>query len=187
MEVLKKKSEKKPKVFFDMDGVLNVWELGEHISTVAAPGYMRNRRPIESMIRASKILADNGYEVWIASAVLPYEYSVPDKQYWIRKYCPWFEESHQIFMPYGTDKSRSLDGLVTPGDVFLDDYTSNLRDLHGAFGGSLECIKVLNGINDTNHSWTGHRVSVYSDAESIAAAVVGFSIVGYLKEGKAND
>lgn len=177
----------KGKIFFDMDGVLNVWELGEHISTVAAPGYMRNRRPIDSMLQSSKILADHGYEVWIASAVLPYEHSIPDKQYWIRKYCPWFEEDHQIFVPYGSDKSESLRGLVSSGDVFLDDYTSNLSDLHKAFGDQLECVKVLNGINDTNHSWTGHRVSVYSDAESIAAAVVGFSIVGCLKKENKND
>lgn len=171
MEELKRK----PRIFFDMDGVLNVWEANTHIDVVAAPGYMQTRKPIDSMVEASKLLSEAGFEVWIASAVLPYEYSIPDKKFWIKEHCPWFTEDRQIFIPYGTDKAESLRGLVDRGDVFLDDYTANLRDLQNAFGIRMECVKVLNGINDTNHSWKGKRISIYSSAQDIAESITDMS------------
>lgn len=165
-----------PRVFFDMDGVLNVWEANTHMDIVTAPGYMRTRKPIESMVKASKMLSKAGFEVWIASAVLPYEHSIPDKKFWIREHCPWFTENRQVFIPYGTDKAKSLRDLVDYGDVFLDDYTANLRDLQNAFGKQMECVKVLNGINDTNHSWKGKRISIYSDAQHIAESIADMSV-----------
>lgn len=165
------------RIFFDMDGVLNVWELGTHIDVVSEPGYMRFRDPIRPMLSASRLLAEAGYEVWVASAVLPYEHTIPDKKYWIRENCPWFTEDHQIFIPYGTNKAKYLLDYVEAGDVFLDDYTQNLIDLHSAFRDKLECIKVLNGINDTRHSWNGKRISIYSDAESIAESIAAISLL----------
>lgn len=169
-------NKRAPRFFFDMDGVLNVWEANTHMDIVTAPGYMRTRKPIESMVKASKLLSKAGFEVWIASAVLPYEHSIPDKKFWIRQHCPWFTEDRQVFIPYGTDKAKSLRDLVDYGDVFLDDYTANLRDLQNAFGKQMECVKVLNGINDTNHSWKGKRISIYSDAQHIAESIADMSV-----------
>lgn len=171
-----KKWKRPHRIFFDMDGVLNVWEANTHMDVVAAPGYMRARKPIESMVKASKLLSKAGFEVWIASAVLPYKHSIPDKKFWIRQHCPWFTEDRQVFIPYGTDKAKSLRDLVDYGDVFLDDYTANLRDLQNAFGKQMECVKVLNGINDTNHSWKGKRISIYSDAQHIAESIADMSV-----------
>lgn len=164
------------KVFFDMDGVLNVWEVGTHIDVVAAPGYMKRREPIRSMVEASRLLSEKGYEVWVASAVLPYEHSIPDKKYWLEQYCPWIPDGRQIFIPYGTEKSKILQKNVdiSSGDVFLDDYTQNLEDLRQA-SLSLECVKVLNGINDTHHSWDGSRISIYSSPENIAKSIAAMS------------
>lgn len=168
-------NKRAPRIFFDMDGVLNVWEANTHMDIVTAPGYMRTRKPIESIVKASKLLSKAGFEVWIASAVLPYKHSIPDKKFWIRQHCPWFTEDRQVFIPYGTDKAKSLRDLVDYGDVFLDDYTANLRDLQNAFGKQMECVKVLNGINDTNHSWKGKRISIYSDAQHIAESIADMS------------
>lgn len=172
------------KIFFDMDGVLNIWETGAHMDVVTAPGYMRTRKPIQSMIEASERLSDAGFEVWIASAVLPYPHSVPDKKFWISNHCPWFADDRQIFIPYGTDKSRSIHGLIQNGDVFLDDYTANLRELNRTFGERLECVKVLNGINDTHHSWKGKRISVYSDAQNIAESIAAIAAAAGNKNGR---
>ena len=108
--------------------------------------------------------------------MLPYKHSIPDKKFWIRQHCPWFTEDRQVFIPYGTDKAKSLRDLVDYGDVFLDDYTANLRDLQNAFGKQMECVKVLNGINDTNHSWKGKRISIYSDAQHIAESIADMSV-----------
>ena len=168
-------NKRAPRIFFDMDGVLNVWEANTHMDIVTAPGYMRTRKPIDSMVKASKLLSKAGFEVWIASAVLPYKHSIPDKKFWIRQHCPWFTEDRQVFIPYGTDKAKSLRNLVDHGDVFLDDYTANLRDLQSAFGKQMECVKVLNGINDTNHSWKGKRISIYSNAQHIAESIAEMS------------
>lgn len=175
----KKKSQgkngRKPRIFFDMDGVLNVWELGTHIDVVTAPGYMKQRKPIESIVEASRMLYLCGYECWIASAVLPYDYSIPDKNYWIEKNCPWFSQSRRIYIPYGSNKANKMQGKVMPGDVFLDDYTQNLLDLRKAFSTNLECIKVLNGINDSKHTWDGKRISIYSEPVEIAESIIAFS------------
>ena len=172
------------KVFFDMDGTLNVWEMGEHIDVVSAPGYMRNRKPIASMVEASRILSEEGYDVWIASAVLPYEHSIPDKDYWLDKHCPWIPKENRIYMQFGTKKSDALKGLICPGDVFLDDYTPNLEDLQKHFADTgLVCVKVLNGINDTNHSWQGKRLSIASEPKSIAETIEAFSILKRMSSG----
>lgn len=171
----KNKKERKPRIFFDMDGVLNVWELGTHIDIVAAPGYMRQRTPIESIVAASKILHLCGYECWIASAVLPFEHSIPDKNYWVERHCPWFEENRRIYIPYGSNKASKMQRKILPGDVFLDDYTQNLLDLRKTFNTDLECIKVLNGINDSKHTWNGKRISIYSEPTEIAESIIAFS------------
>lgn len=171
----KNKKERKPRIFFDMDGTLNVWELGTHIDVVSAPGYMRTRKPIESIVAASKMLHLLGYECWIVSAILPFEYSIPDKNYWVDQYCPWFEKDRRIYIPYGSNKANKMYGNVLPGDVFLDDYTQNLMDLREAFASNLECIKVLNGINDSRHTWNGKRISIYSEPEEIADSIIAFS------------
>lgn len=177
--------ERKRRIFFDMDGTLNEWTLGDHIDKVSEPGYMRERIPIKSVVEASLLLEAFGYEVWIASAVLPFEHSVPDKDYWLDKVCPWIAKEHRVYMPYGTNKADALADLVDAGDVFLDDYTPNLIDLDKRF--SLEgvvCVKILNGINDTNHSWKGKRISIYSDAESIFDTITAFSKQASLPETK---
>ena len=172
------------KVFFDMDGTLNVWEMGEHIDVVSAPGYMRNRKPIASMVEASRILSEEGYDVWIASAVLPYEHSIPDKDYWLDKHCPWIPKENRIYMQFGTKKSDALKDLIRPGDVFLDDYTPNLEDLQKHFADvGLVCVKVLNGINDTNRSWQGKRMSIASGSKSITETIEAFSIQKRLSFG----
>lgn len=163
------------RVFFDMDGTLNVWALGDHIDKVSAPGYMRTRTPIDNMVEASRLLHKAGIEVWILSSVLPYEHSMPDKDYWIDKHCPWFLPDQRIYTPYGTNKADFLQGVAGPGDVFLDDYTANLKEVEGVFGEDLVCVKVLNGINDTNHSWHGRRISVFSDAETLAKTIMVFA------------
>ena len=166
------------KVFFDMDGTLNVWALGDHIDEVSAPGYMRSRTPIDTTIEASRLLHEMGLEVWIVSAVLPYSHSVPDKNHWIEQHCPWISRDHRRFPFFGENKAFAMEGLAEPGDVFLDDYTANLEALERTLGDRLTCVKVLNGINDTHHSWHGKRISIFSDAEAIAETVEAFSMAG---------
>lgn len=166
------------KIIFDMDGTLNYWDTNAHISKVAAPGYMRERKPIPSMVNATKLLLDWGYEVWIASSVLPYEHAIPDKNFWLDNVMPWISEENRLFIPYGKNKATALKSIVETGDIFVDDYTENLIAVNDALCMTgLTCVKAVNDINDTHHSWPGKRVSVYSEARSIAETLEGFSLV----------
>lgn len=160
----------KNKVFFDMDGTLNVWERGESFENVCAPGYMRDRIPLGSIVQLSNLLQDAGVSVWIASSVLPYAHSVSDKDYWIEKHCPWIPKAHRIYIPYGENKSKELAKYVQPGDIIIDDYTKNLEDLQSING--LICIKCVNGVNDTKHTWKGERISAFADPQLLCCFVL---------------
>lgn len=159
--------QEKRRIFFDMDGTLNVFESAKHLDEVSKPGYMKERTPIENMVEAARILSEQ-YEVWTASAVLPYNHSVPDKDYWLDKEMPFIPKDHRIYIPYGTDKGKALEPYIREGDIFIDDYSANLKSVSSYYKGKVSCIKCCNGINDTNHSWIGHRISIYSAPEVIA-------------------
>lgn len=171
----------KRKIFFDMDGTLTVFAKGDGMDLVTSPGYAKNREYVWPMIDAAYLLANYyGFEPWIASAVLPYSYSIPDKDYWI-DHCPGHNlgtlipKNHRVYIPYGTNKAEHLAEVAVPGDVFIDDFTQNLVHVHDYFDGRVTCIKVLNGINDTHHSWSGARISAFSDAETIALTIAGIA------------
>lgn len=165
------------KIIFDMDGTLNYWDPNAHISKVAAPGYMRERKPIRNMVDASRLLLEWGFEQWIASSVLPYKHAIPDKNFWIDHVMPWVPEDQRIFIPYGSNKALVLKDVAEVGDVFVDDYTENLYAVDESLRGKgLTCVKAVNDINDTHHSWCGLRVSIYSDTLSIAETLEAFSL-----------
>lgn len=155
------------RIFFDMDGTLNVFESAKHLDEVSKPGYMKERTPIENMVEAARLLSEQ-YDVWTASAVLPYDYSVPDKDYWLDKEMPFIPKDHRVYIPYGTDKGKALKPYIREGDIFIDDYSANLKAVSSYYKGRVSCIKCCNGINDTNHSWMGHRISIFSAPEVIA-------------------
>lgn len=160
---------RKTRIFFDMDGTLNQWESWRSLDEVSAPEYNRYLTPQENVINAAKLLSGR-FETWIASAVFPYEFIIPDKNYWNDNCVSFIPKEHRIYIPYGTNKSDYLKQVANPGDVLVDDYTQNLMDAEsiGMIG-----VKCLNGINDTHHSWKGARISIYSDPASIAAAITG--------------
>ena len=154
-----------------MDGTLAQWESWRSLDEVSAPTYNRYLTPQANIVGAAKLLTGL-YEIWIASAVFPYEYVIPDKDFWNDKCVSFIPKEHRIYIPYGTNKSEYLSHVARPGDILVDDYTPNLLDAKsiGMIG-----VKCLNGINDTHHSWKGARISIYSDPASIAASIIGLS------------
>lgn len=158
------------KVFFDLDGTLNVFEKVS-FEEVCRPGYMKYRKPHKQMIECAKLLYDAGYDVWIASAVLPYEYSVPDKNYWVDKYLPFIPRERRLYIPYGENKAWHIREVAGDGDIFVDDFTKNLNELSSVPG--LVNVKCVNGINDTNGTWQGRRVYAWDSAESIMKDLFG--------------
>lgn len=160
----------KRKIFFDMDGTLNVFEKVS-FEEVCRPGYMKYRKPHEQMIECARLLFENGYDVWIASAVLPYEYSIPDKNYWVDKYLPFIPMSKRLYIPYGENKAWHIREVADARDIFIDDFTKNLVELAAVPG--LEPIKCINGINDTRKSWKGRRVCAWDNSYAIMKQILG--------------
>lgn len=165
---------RKTRIFFDMDGTLNQWESWRSLDEVSAPAYNRYLTPQANIVGAARLLSGL-YETWIASAVFPYEYVIPDKDYWNDRCVSFIPKEHRIYIPYGTNKSAYLSRVARPGDILVDDYTPNLLDAKGI---GMIGVKCLNGINDTHHSWKGARISIYSDPASIAAAIIGLAQFG---------
>ena len=167
------------KFVFDMDGTLNVFEpIGP--DELAKPGFMKNRQPFDNMLDAARILHEDGHEIWIASAVMPYEHVISDKNYWLDQHMPYIPKERRIFIPYGQSKYDALHTFMQESDVFVDDYSDNLHGLVRRFtpGSSWICVKCINGINDTNHSWNGARISVWTKGQIIADTLKGLSYFG---------
>ncbi len=146
----------KKRVFVDMDGTLAVWNAEAKMDEVASTGYMLNRPTMENMVAAIRQLTQSkDYEVCILSAVF-HEAAAHEKKQWLNIYLPEIKPENMFFCNYGENKSEFVS--ATDNDVLIDDFSENLHKWKGIG------IKVYNGINGTNGSWTGY--SVHSNCES---------------------
>lgn len=97
----------------------------EHESYVIAyphtKGFFQDLPVIENSIEVISELNDK-YEVYIASAAMEFEYSLPEKFIWLDKYFPFIHWKRRIFCG---DKS------VLKGDVLIDDHDFNLSVFTG--------------------------------------------------------
>ncbi len=164
-----KKEEELPRRFFDLDGTLAVFKPVEKIEALYEKGYFENLEPIDSMVEAvNLLLEDNQEEVFIMSSVLSDSpYALKEKNAWIDKHLPGIDEAHRIFPPCGANKLDYIPEGVRPTDCLIDDYTHNLVSWEPPAIG----IKVLNGINHTNQSWEGNRISITNTGADIARKI----------------
>lgn len=167
-----------------MDGTLAVFNKNAGPDEWSAPGYARSLEKLHNVVGACKQLLKekkfNGEDVnvYICSAVVSMDFAVEDKKYWLKEMGLDIPEENMIFVPFGQSKKKAIEKAgvkVNKGDMFLDDYTKNLEELSQIKG--LVPVKVLNGINDTNRSWRGARVSAFSDPSEITATILGLSLV----------
>lgn len=163
------------KVFFDIDGTLNVWENGAPLSKVRSPGYFAKRKPHYNMVQAARLLHKMGAEIYIVSAVfadLPA--SIHEKNRWIDTYLPFVDYRHRLFPVCGKGKSDVIREIgYEKGDALVDDYNFNLREVRFGTNNDVRCIKcVVRGTNDTRGTWDGKRVFVTDDPEKIAKEIL---------------
>ena len=164
------------KVFFDIDGTLNVWENGAPLSKVKSPGYFEAREPHKNMVDAARMLHNMGADIYIVSAVfgdLPG--AVNEKNRWINKYLPFVPTDHRLFPVCGKGKTDTIEEVgYASGDVFVDDYNVNLREVRIGTKNKIKCVKcVVEGTNDVRRTWDGHRVFVQDRPERIAMEIIG--------------
>ena len=170
---------KKKKLFLDFDGTLAEFKnVGPDI--YSAKGYSRNLEPLHNVVKAAKMLYESGtFELFLLSAVLPYDHCIADKNIWLDVHLPELKAENRIYSKYGDNKYEALvkSGIIVEsGDIFLDDYTKNLIQMDNDTK-LLTSVKLLNGINDTNKSWYGLRVSSASSAKDLSRQLKGISIV----------
>ena len=172
------------KLFFDMDGTLSVFNKDAGPDKWAAPGYARGLDALDNVVRSVRFMLKNPtyygeeVEIYILSAVVSMDFAVKDKKYWLKEKEIFIPESRLIFVPYGSSKSKALEdaGIETESsDLFIDDFTKNLYEMQN--NSNLTPVKLINGINDTHHSWQGARVSAFSSPKAIVDTLMGISWV----------
>lgn len=152
-------------IYVDMDGVLAKWNPAATIEETFERGYFLNREPQQNIIDAVNRLKGK-YNITILSCVYQNGYATEEKIAWLKK--NGLGDLDKLFVPYGASKREFIKELTTTGATtfLLDDYTKNLVEWEkedNSVG-----IKFLNGINDTNKSWHGLRLSSDMDTNSIA-------------------
>lgn len=159
-------------LYVDIDGTLAEWKSCSSIEQLLEPGYFYHLAPQQSVVDAVRHIIHErpDIQVYSLSAIsMESIYAFLDKLHWLDKYIPEIITAHRLFCPCGQDKAL----LVNAGaaDFLLDDYTLNLQQWasHGA-----NAIKLLNGINGTNGTWKGPKVSKDLDAKQLANEICRF-------------
>lgn len=168
------------RVYVDMDGTLAVFQPCDTLEKLYERSYFRNLAPQEEILNAvKKLIADPELDVYVLSAVLSdSEYALSEKNEWLDEFLPELDASHRVFTPCGDDKTKYID--LQPSDLLLDDYTHNLLDWEPPGVG----VKILNGINHINETWTGNAVNGLAKSQGIYEKIKGISQGEFCKDLK---
>lgn len=160
----------KKRLFVDMDGTLAVFRSVDAIEELYEQGYFENLQPHKNVCDAiSKIVEQNDVEVFVLSAYLSDSaYALDEKNRWLDKYMPCIDAEHRVFTPCGSDKKLAVPDGIRTDDTLLDDYTYNLLSWDPPAHG----LKLLNGINHTNGTWTKERISIAANADELADKIL---------------
>lgn len=159
-------SEKK-RLFVDMDGTLAEFKVVDTLEKLYEPHYFERLKPNESVVAAVNDIVNNHPEidVYILSAVLSdSKYALYEKKNWIKEHLPDISEDRYIFLPCGSDKKDFIPDGVRSDDFLLDDYSINLNLWEPPARG----IKLLNGINGNNGTWSKDSVSYLNNGETLS-------------------
>ena len=146
-------------VFFDLDGVIFKFNFGASEEELHTPGYFEKLEEDQLVVNAIKKLlgeiATGDVKLHILSAAFN-PTAVEEKKRAVERI--GLGSIDQIYLPYGTDKSKYVSHL---GGKFIlvDDFTKNLI-AWGNAGENFIPVKYLNGGNDTHQSFKGVRIGL---------------------------
>lgn len=146
-------------VFFDLDGVVFKFNFGASEEEIHSPGYFESLEEDRLVVNAIKKLLDvvniGDVKLHILSAAFN-STAVEEKKRAVERI--GLGSMDQIYLPYGTDKSKYVSHL---GGKFIlvDDFTKNLIEWGNA-GENFIPVKYLNGGNDTHQTFKGVRVGL---------------------------
>lgn len=164
--------ERKFRLFVDMDGTLAEFQKVSAMEELYERGYFAQLPPQQNVVDTLRLLihTTSSVDVFILSSVLfDSRFAMEEKNGWLNKYLPEIDRAHRIFLPCGESKAGYVPGTLREGDCLLDDYTKNLVDWNRAGGRG---IKLLNGINHTQRSWSGARISIDRPPAQLAGALL---------------
>ena len=159
-------------LFVDMDGTIAVWRTAVTIEELFEKDYFRRLGCYDNVINAIKLLHDDyNVQLCVLSAYLEdSEYAVKEKNEWLDTHAPFIDK--RLFCPTHRSKFevvKEVYGAFDKRSVILDDYSKNLHEWTGAGGTG---IKLLNGVNGTNGTWTGPSVNRFYSPNSIARSIL---------------
>lgn len=163
--------QSKQRLYVDMDGTLSKFTPVNTLEELYEEGFFRNQEPQMNVVGAVKEIIQNNPEidVYVLSAVLSDSpYAKNEKNEWLDMYLPEIDEQHRVFTKCGEDKKNFIIGGIRPNDFLLDDYTNNLVLWQPPAKG----IKLLNGINATNGTWTDNQLDYGKDKKVLADNII---------------
>ena len=171
---------KKQRIYFDMDGVLAIFNPHATIEEVASPGYFTNCKPCQQAILTMKFLVEHtGLDVYVLTAVFDDDHSMQEKREWLARYAPFLPEDHILFAVIGKQTKSEVIGEIRDSDILIDDHTPNLRrDRWHGIG-----VKYHNGINGKGASggYDGYHVSVQTEPTRLAKQLLGIAMAEIAK------
>jgi len=151
----------KRKLYVDMDGTIAEYRIGCD-SMIFNKNYFYSLKKIGNVIDALMELENEGYEVYILTALIDSPYIEEEKHKWLDEhYC--IDMNKRIF----TKKGKAI---YAKDNVLLDDYNKNLNAWNEAGG---IAIKALNGIN-SKESYNGSSISIFDSKENIKNILKSF-------------
>ena len=112
-------------------------------------GFFKDLPLIENSYEVIKELNDH-YEVYVASAAMEFEYSLPEKFEWLDQHFPFIPWKRRVFCG---------DKTITKGDVLIDDHDFNLS----VFDGRAIMFTSSHNVNETKYE----RLNSWMDAEKL--------------------
>ena len=157
-------------VYFDMDGVIAVFEVDDPVEATFEKGYFLHRRPEKTLVSALKKLTEAGIHVVVCSAAYDNGYAADEKKQWLKNLGI---DNEVIIVPYGMKKS---DFVKKPGvHILIDDYTKNLRQWESKKDQGFVGIKYRNGINGNNGTWDGYSIDRLMSEKTIYKTIVAIA------------
>lgn len=142
----------KPKILFDVDGTLALWNLAATEEQIHDPKYYLTQTPDMPLINVARsLLNDPDIEVGVISKVFD-DHIAQVKVKWLQKYN--LDGIKHIFVPYEERKDAYIpsDGIF----ILIDDYTRNLVEWEKA---GHTAIKYRTSVNGNHGTWKGPSIN----------------------------
>ena len=125
MKKVKRSNSIQCRLFVGMDGTLNYFNNNiEYIDAMYSKGYFSELEPMRQVVDAIKEFLKHDKEVYILTSIVASPYALAEKKEWLDKFLPEIDSNHIIFVPYGKDKTKYIDGEIRKTDFLLyyNDY-----------------------------------------------------------------